>query len=42
MRCILCIKEGQWKKRHEDVGETEEDLVKQQEEERRRQEALKV
>jgi len=28
-------------KRHEDVRETEEDLIKQQEEERRRQEALK-
>jgi hypothetical protein len=28
-------------KRHEDVRETEEDLIKQQEEEQRRQEALK-
>ena len=41
MRCILCIKNGQWLKRHEDVRETEEDLIKQQEEEQRRKEALK-
>jgi len=40
MRCILCIKEGQWMKRHEDVRETEEDLIKQQQEEQRRKEAL--
>ena len=40
MRCILCIKDGQWMKRHEDVRETEEDLIKQQQEEQRRKEAL--
>jgi len=36
----LCIKNGQWLKRHEDVRETEEDLIKQQQEEQRRKEAL--
>ena len=41
MRCILCIKTGQWMKRHEDVRETEEDLIKQQQEEQRQKEALK-
>jgi len=40
MRCILCIKNGQWLKRHEDVRESEEDLIKQQEEEQRRKKAL--
>ena len=40
MRCILCIKNGQWLKRHEDVRETEEDLIKQQQEEQRQKEAL--
>ena len=40
MRCILCIKDGQWMKRHEDVRETEEDLIKQQEEAQRQKEAL--
>jgi len=40
MRCILCIKNGLWLKRHEDVRETEEDLIKQQQEEQRRKEAL--
>ena len=40
MRCILCIKNGQWLKRHEDVRETEEDLIKQKQEEQRRKEAL--
>ena len=40
MRCILCIKTGQWMKRHEDVRETEEDLMKQQQEEQRRKQAL--
>ena len=40
MRCILCIKNGQWMKRHEDVRETEEDLIKQEQEEQRRKEAL--
>ena len=34
MRCILCIKVGQWLKRHDDVRETEENLIfkKKQEE----------
>ena len=36
MRCILCIRNGTWMKRHEDVRETEEDLIKQQQEELRR------
>jgi len=40
MRCILCIKEGQWMKRHADVRETEEDLIKQQEEAQRQKKAL--
>ena len=40
MRCILCIRHGTWMKRHEDVRETEEDLIKQQEEEQRRKKAL--
>ncbi len=40
MRCILCIRNGTWMKRHEDVRETEEDLIKQQEEEQRRKKAL--
>nr|MCS5554428.1 TRAP transporter small permease subunit [SAR324 cluster bacterium] len=40
MRCILCIKNGQWLKRHSDVRETEEDLIKQQQEEARRKRAL--
>ena len=30
MRCILCIKTGQWIKRHEDVRETEKKLIDQQ------------
>ena len=41
MRCILCIRDGQWMQRHEDVRETEEDLVKQKEEEQRRKKALR-
>ena len=40
MRCILCIRNNQWMKRHEDVRETEEDLIKQQQEEQRRKAAL--
>jgi hypothetical protein len=40
MRCILCIKNGQWLSRHADVRETEEDLIKQQQEEARRKRAL--
>ena len=41
MRCILCIRNNQWMKRHEDVRETEEDLIKQQEEEQRRKKTLR-
>tara|TARA_Y100000741_G_scaffold115653_1_gene86812 strand:+ start:109 stop:702 length:594 start_codon:yes stop_codon:yes gene_type:complete len=41
MRCILCIKEGQWMKRHEDVRETEENLVARKKEEDRQRKALK-
>jgi len=40
MRCILCIRDGKWMKRHEDVRETEEDLIKQKDEELRRKKAL--
>ena len=40
MRCILCIRNNQWLQRHEDVRETEEDLIKQQQEEQRRKKAL--
>ena len=40
MRCILCIRNGKWMQRHEDVRETEEDLMKQKEEELRRKKAL--
>ena len=40
MRCILCIRHGKWMQRHEDVRETEEDLMKQKEEELRRKKAL--
>ena len=40
MRCILCIKDGQWMQRHADVRETEEDLIKQQEEAQRQKKAL--
>ena len=40
MRCILCIRDGKWMQRHEDVRETEEDLMKQKEEELRRKKAL--
>ena len=40
MRCILCIKEGKWMKRHEDVRETEEDLISRKKEEERQRKAL--
>ena len=40
MRCILCIREGQWMKRHEDVRETEENLVSRKKEEERQRKAL--
>ena len=40
MRCVLCIRHGKWMQRHEDVRETEEDLMKQKQEELRRKKAL--
>ena len=40
MRCILCIRDGEWMKRHEDVRETEEDLISKKKEEERQRKAL--
>jgi TRAP-type mannitol/chloroaromatic compound transport system permease small subunit len=40
MRCILCIKNGKWMKRHEDVRETEENLISKKIEEERQRKAL--
>jgi TRAP-type mannitol/chloroaromatic compound transport system permease small subunit len=40
MRCILCIRNGKWMKRHEDVRETEEDLISRKKEEERQRKAL--
>ena len=40
MRCILCIKTGQWIQRHEDVRETEKKLVDQQQENKKLKEYL--
>ena len=40
MRCILCIKNGKWMKRHDDVRETEEDLISRKKEEERQRKAL--
>ena len=40
MRCILCIKEGSWMKRHDDVRETEENLISRKKEEERQRKAL--
>ena len=40
MRCILCIRDGKWMKRHEDVRETEEDLISKKKEEERQRKAL--
>ncbi len=40
MRCILCIRDGKWPKRHEDVRETEENLVSRKKEEERQRKAL--
>ena len=40
MRCILCIREGKWMKRHEDVRETEEDLISRKKEEERQRKTL--
>jgi TRAP-type mannitol/chloroaromatic compound transport system permease small subunit len=40
MRCILCIRDGKWLKRHEDVRETEKDLISKKKEEERQRKAL--
>ena len=40
MRCIICIRDGKWIKRHEDVRETEEDLILKEKEEERQRKAL--
>ena len=40
MRCILCIKTGQWIKRHEDVRETEKKLIDQEQEDQKPKETL--
>ena len=40
MRCILCIKTGQWIKRHEDVRETEKKLIDQEQEDQKSKETL--
>ena len=40
MRCILCIRDGKWLKRHEDVRETEKDLISRKKEEERQRKAL--
>jgi len=40
MRCILCIRDGKWLKRHEDVRETEKDLILRKNEEERQRKAL--
>tara|TARA_X000001036_G_scaffold421666_1_gene443754 strand:+ start:19 stop:612 length:594 start_codon:yes stop_codon:yes gene_type:complete len=40
MRCILCIRDGKWLKRHEDVRETEKDLISRKKEEDRQRKAL--
>jgi TRAP-type mannitol/chloroaromatic compound transport system permease small subunit len=42
MRCILCIRDGKWLKRHEDVRETEENLVSKKKEEERQGKALEL
>ena len=41
MRCILCIRDGKWIRRHEDVQETEANLILKKEEEERQRKALK-
>ena len=40
MRCILCIRDGKWLKRHDDVRETEENLILKKKEEERQRKAL--
>ena len=41
MRCILCIRDGKWIRRHEDVRETEVDLIRKAREAEREKEVLK-
>ena len=41
MRCILCIRDGKWLRRHEDVQETEENLILKKQEEERQRKALR-
>ena len=41
MRCILCIRDGKWIRRHEDVRETEVDLIRKAREAEREAEVLK-
>ena len=40
MRCILCLRDGKWMERHEDVRETEKDLISRKKEEERQRKAL--
>jgi TRAP-type mannitol/chloroaromatic compound transport system permease small subunit len=40
MRCVICIRDGKWIKRHEDVRETEEHLILKKKEEERQRKAL--
>ncbi|MGY9007936.1 MAG: TRAP transporter small permease subunit [Candidatus Pelagibacterales bacterium] len=40
MRCVICIRDGKWLKRHEDVRETEENLILKKKEEERQRKAL--
>ena len=40
MRYILCIRDDKWMKRHEDVRETEENLISRKKEEERQRKAL--
>ena len=40
MRCVVCIRDGKWLKRHEDVRETEENLILKKNEEERQRKAL--
>jgi TRAP-type mannitol/chloroaromatic compound transport system permease small subunit len=41
MRCILCIKNGEWMSRHDDVRETEVDLIRKAREAEREKKVLK-
>jgi|TARA_B110000967_G_C18638997_1_gene437523 TRAP-type mannitol/chloroaromatic compound transport system permease small subunit len=40
MRCVICIRDGKWLKRHEDVRETEENLILKKKEGERQRKAL--